>query len=97
MTMYQNQSEQVMMVRYYGTNNCEPTELLQTINCTTQILLLPDVNNKFKYYKWVCRHPLNIQYANRTKLIIINCTETRRSKVRTAILNYQHPKRITST
>ena len=32
MTMYQNQSKQVMKVwlPYYGTNKCEPTELFLT-------------------------------------------------------------------
>ena len=35
-TMYQNQSKQVMKVRlYYGTNKCKPTELLLTINRTS--------------------------------------------------------------
>jgi len=36
-TMYQNQSKQVMKVRlpYYGTNKCEPTELFLTINWTS--------------------------------------------------------------
>ena len=35
--MYQNQSKQVMMVRlaYYGTNECEPTELFLIINQTS--------------------------------------------------------------
>ena len=34
MVIYQNQSKQIMKVRlpYYGTNKCEPTELLLTIN-----------------------------------------------------------------
>jgi len=34
--VYQNQSKQDMKIRlpFYGTNNCEPTELFVTINWT---------------------------------------------------------------
>jgi hypothetical protein len=37
MTLYQNQSKQVMKVKlpYYGTNKCEPKELFLTINRTS--------------------------------------------------------------
>jgi len=37
MTMYQNQSKQVMKLQlpYYGMNKCKPTELFLTINRTS--------------------------------------------------------------
>ena len=42
MTMYQNQSTQVMKVRlpYYGTNKCEPTDPFLTINRTSQSVMI---------------------------------------------------------
>ena len=46
MTMYRNQPKRVMKVRllYYGTNKCEPTELLITINQTSYSMTIEKEN-----------------------------------------------------